>query len=60
MNRFKLKKLVQQIEIGYPNGCANDPSDAFVQYAEHIATGKPLTDDELDALDIAEALEAVA
>ena len=56
----KLTDLVEQIEIGYPNGCANDPSDAFVQYAEHIATGKPLTEAELDALDIAEASEAVA
>jgi hypothetical protein len=56
----RITDLVEQIEIGYPNGCANDPSDAFVQYAEHIATGKPLTEAELDALDIAEALEAVA
>ena len=56
----KLTDLVEEIEIGYPNGCANDPSDAYVMHAVWIESGKPLTDKELDSLDIAEALEAVA
>lgn len=51
--------LVEDIQISY-NGLGRDPSDAFVQSAVWIESGKPLTDKELDNLDIAEALEAVA
>ena len=54
-----IRELIQEVEIGY-NGSRNDPSDAFVQYAEWIATGKPLTEDELNGLDITEAMEMVA
>jgi hypothetical protein len=57
---LKLKDLVEQIEIGYNGFPRRDPSDAFVQSAVWIESGKPLTDAELDSLDIAEALEAVA
>jgi len=60
VSRFrKLKDLVEDIQIGY-NGLRRDPSDAFVQSAVWIESGKPLTDKELDNLDVAEALEVVA
>ena len=60
VSRFrKLKDLVEDIQIGY-NGLGRDPSDAFVQSAVWIESSKPLTDKELDDLDIAEALEVVA
>ena len=54
-----MRELIEEVEIGY-NGDRNDPSDAFVQYAEWIASGKPLTEDELNGLDITEAMEMVA
>jgi len=59
VNRFKLKHLVEDIQIAY-NGLGRDPSDAFVQSAVWIESGKPLTDKELDNLDVAEALEVVS
>ena len=57
---IRWKDRIEDVEIGYPNGCEKNPSDAYVMHAEWIATGKPLTDEELDNVDIAEALEMVA
>ena len=51
--------LIEDFQISY-NGLGRDPSDAFVQSAVLVESGKPLTDKELDNLDIAEALEVVA
>jgi len=57
---LKLKDLIEDIQIGYNGFPRRDPSDAFVESAVWIESGKALTDAELDGLDIAEALEAVA
>ena len=51
------KDLVENVEIDYNGSRYKD--DAYVLYATWIETGKALTDDELDALDIDECLEMV-